>query len=800
MKKKFIFGIIISTLLIGISTFTSLPKNENNYNIENYIEMSEPITNKINNNIVRNKKLQKNQETNEKERLLSKEDFYIEPAYGDYEIGNNMTRANEDTPDEYESNNSFSNAYLLSSKPSGKPYNYSFSIDATLHIEPWYYLFWRDIDEDYYRFDVYANANLVIGMKNIASGLDYDLELYMHNNNPYPSEDSVSIVRKSTKGSNLDEYISVSLSPGTYYARVYSYEGHSAWSEYNLYGSITYPDINNSASISDLRYNKGAGAAVWISDLDPFGYKPFETYTKEEVGYRYYDFSGSLYPMNIFSFENPFYQNVNYNTNIPHSIIYIWDVNIRTELYDIMTQWENKLVAEIKTNKELRTKLEFTMDIIDGVNTLVGIALSVVSMKPEIAIAVAVGQAGVSPITAAILKTMYPEAWDTSLDILLTHIRYIKNAIECNASSPSNEVVKIPVTYKYVRENPFVLNASMTTYYLDYTPEYSSSGYLYDNDTISYYQNNGIYGGKVYGIRDFEDIEIACNREGTQLEDVNTGGNTQLIQNVAIIENINKGQYHWYNFTAPTRGEYTFYTEGSCDTYGEVFSEIVPAHSIKNRLQYDDDSGMDFNFSITRLMNPNETIYLRVRGYSTNTTGSYSLKVEKTGDYELISRQITPENYGYTGTYNFESIQKEVVLEDGYTFLTNRLRCGYITYEGNSYLTLSAKRKDAGCAFLEYYFDEKIYAIDYSMALWSDIEALNKNSSIQLQYLDDSNKWKTAIVFNTNDMSKSKDDLYNYSYDFETPTNGFRFYITTNEVNNDNNRGRVVIGDINIYC
>lgn len=739
--------------------------------------------------------------TPKKNRELNKTNSYdyLDPVYGEYETSDNSSMSNEDVPDQYESNNSFSKSTLLSSNPSGRPFDYNFSINATLHINPWWYLFWRNIDEDYYRFDVFANANVSVGLRNIAVGLDYNLELYMHRNIKYPGSDSVVRVSSSTKNGNENEYITATLSPGTYYARVYSSNGYSASSEYTFYGSVDYiNDLSNggngSISIPSLRYNMGAGAAIWISDLDPYGIKPLKTYAKEEVGYRYYDTSNSMFPTTMLANENPFYYEMPANQRIAHSILYVWDLQIRSELYSSLARWEAELLSQISSNEELRIKLELTELIVDGVNTIVGVSLSLITLNPIVSLSVAVGQAGISPVTAILLRSIWPEAWDTSRDYMVNHIRILKAALECNIDTSPNEVVRIPITYCKVTESPFMFNAYMNINYIDFTPQYSQSGYLYNESTISNYQNDGFTGGKVYGIKTYSDFNAAYNRISTTLEEINTGGNVELALDVAQLDGINKGEYKWYNFTAPSIGEYTFFTEGETDTYGELFNEIVPAVSVNGRMQFDDNSGINMNFSIKRVMNYNQQIYIRVRGYSDSVTGIYSLKVLCTGAYSITSRTITPSDYKFDGIYNFVSEAKHINLSNEFNFQTNRLRCGYI---GEQYLTLSAKRKNAGLAYLEFNFEQNLFSVDFNISLWSDSEALNSaESSIKFQYIDYRNVWKDAIVFNASTLSKSKDIQQQFSYNFSTPVHGFRFYVTTNAVNNENNKGRVVIGDV----
>lgn len=59
------------------------------------------------------------------------------------------------------------------------------------------------------------------------------------------------------------------------------------------------------------------------------------------------------------------------------------------------------------------------------------------------------------------------------------------------------------------------------------------------------------------------------------------------------------------------------------------------------------------------------------------------------------------------------------------------------------------------------------------------------------------NGWKTKRIFNPKEMSTNKDNLTNYVDVFESGATKIRFFIRTNYVNNTNNRGRMVVGNIN---
>ena len=74
----------------------------------------------------------------------------------------------------------------------------------------------------------------------------------------------------------------------------------------------------------------------------------------------------------------------------------------------------------------------------------------------------------------------------------------------------------------------------------------------------------------------------------------------------------------YIRFYAYAGKKYIFYTEGSTDTYGHLYDLN------HNQLTYDDDSGSDYNFRIEYPIGSSGYYFLRVRGYSSSTTGPYT--------------------------------------------------------------------------------------------------------------------------------------------------------------------------------
>jgi len=80
------------------------------------------------------------------------------------------------------------------------------------------------------------------------------------------------------------------------------------------------------------------------------------------------------------------------------------------------------------------------------------------------------------------------------------------------------------------------------------------------------------------------------------------------------------GDYHWYRFTASYTGPHIFYTNGSTDTYGELYLGTT-------RLATNDDGGSGNNFQITYSLTSGKTYHLKVRGYNYEKIGNYVVKI-----------------------------------------------------------------------------------------------------------------------------------------------------------------------------
>ncbi len=108
-----------------------------------------------------------------------------------------------------------------------------------------------------------------------------------------------------------------------------------------------------------------------------------------------------------------------------------------------------------------------------------------------------------------------------------------------------------------------------------------------------------------------------------------------LCQTVTIDKSARGGfilqsNFIWFKFIVPTSGTYKIYTEGSIDTYGELFEYPVCNLETTNRYRFDDNSGDYPNFQITYEFDYQQTVYIRVRNIN-NALGEFTLHADLVG-------------------------------------------------------------------------------------------------------------------------------------------------------------------------
>lgn len=86
------------------------------------------------------------------------------------------------------------------------------------------------------------------------------------------------------------------------------------------------------------------------------------------------------------------------------------------------------------------------------------------------------------------------------------------------------------------------------------------------------------------------------------------------------------GDRDFFKFDVETPGKYVIYTRGETDTFGTLIDS-----NYGDNLSSDDNSGETGNFRIEYSITNIGTYYIRVRGYSSTTLGSYNLHIDGPG-------------------------------------------------------------------------------------------------------------------------------------------------------------------------
>ncbi len=182
---------------------------------------------------------------------------------------------------------------------------------------------------------------------------------------------------------------------------------------------------------------------------------------------------------------------------------------------------------------------------------------------------------------------------------------------------------------------------------------------------------------------------------------------------------------------------------------------------------------------------------------------------EETRDKSLVK----PKDFDFPCQYeNIENFRYTYASEGkNYDILTKWLRTGYVNHYNSTntmvdkqLLVLSAKRENAGVAYLELKLPVLVQEIYFRARWWSNSEGINRSSgSAVVQYKNGQDEWVTAFDFLEDIPYPGLSYLDEYPTDisikFPISSNSFRIYIQTDDATGNRNKGRMVIGDMNIF-
>ncbi len=168
---------------------------------------------------------------------------------------------------------------------------------------------------------------------------------------------------------------------------------------------------------------------------------------------------------------------------------------------------------------------------------------------------------------------------------------------------------------------------------------------------------------------------------------------------------------------------------------------------------------------------------------------------------------IRPENYGYECQYFYDEKNKTIIPELGYTFDTKYLRTGYVNrYDSTNtnlvdqQISLSAKRTNAGEAYIQYELSVPVKWLYLEVSWWSTSEGIAYyNGQAEVEYKNHDGNWVTQLDL-LNGISGNISNLIDYKSkikcEFEYSVTEFRIYVKTDNPSGDRNKGRLVFGNI----
>ena len=213
------------------------------------------------------------------------------------------------------------------------------------------------------------------------------------------------------------------------------------------------------------------------------------------------------------------------------------------------------------------------------------------------------------------------------------------------------------------------------------------------------------------------------------------------------------------------------------------------------------------------IVDPYDDYYVRISLFSNVYSFALNYCVKQFGkpcNY-LISEPtiITPTDYtGYADAYATDinlmnSFSNHSTLQ-GYLFKTRRFRAGYIH---NECIVLSPKRIGYQEAFIEYQFIVPINRVDIELSHWREVSTEGLTSATGKAVVEiyrygayDTSNPKLDLLSASTNLPEDRNNKTTYKLCFDRPITRFRIYACTFEQNvNDNNRGRICVGNMTIY-
>lgn len=363
------------------------------------------------------------------------------------------------------------------------------------------------VDKDFYSFDVTVSGTLNVKLLNIPSGCDYDMRLYKHTNskdNTLSSLNFDNYLTISQKSGNSDEEINYSVTPGTYYIAVYSYQDKT-WSDESYLIQFQQTETNTSSATKNYNIttgrNNGDLGAIWRSGYNPVGIEP-TSLSVDNAKYRFDCYKNYPYITHLYDKYN------GQDKDIEYARIYIWDVNVRAAIYAVAQELLNQIDAKLNDKLDETNKVNLSINGVSIVVSFGSIALSItnlaniaVSITGPLGLAVSITSTVIA-VVGQFFSAYFNSAYTSKLRDFRDFLINLKAAMEVSRYSTNKEVVMMRFRYRFGSEFDWG-----TKYYIDFHPVYRiTDTNLYNSNYITYISDESPINGTVYGFKNASQI------------------------------------------------------------------------------------------------------------------------------------------------------------------------------------------------------------------------------------------------------------------------------------------------------
>ena len=493
------------------------------------------------------------------------------------------------------------------------------------------------VDEDYYRFVLYGDADVSISTIVLGSNVAFQiLKLECSETSTNPATKNLEHLYTHEKylyGYTGDSYfkkrVNSTLSSGVYFikafGRGYGNDHDSTFYLINL--SVIYKNTY-SRSIAVERYCYNAEGIAWISDFNPFGLNAIDVldiaFADQQKAIKYKVYNNHVIGRGAMEeyISSVCTQN---EKGVTIASLFVYG-NMRKQVKDLFEPLYNYICSSKKIKDKEKNEILGEIETLTEIKKWVSLAAlgaKVLGLDVFSTILEKTGEVLDRLIEGD--KEKLSELKDDIIRLLEFEapLQRVLGRLTTNSHNASDDVVRIDINYTITYNKK---SKTMVVKPFIYTPE---EDYSVD-DYIAAFNPSGYSLGQMLRFESKDDIErvLQHKTEARYYVLTNTGGCEEItLEPSNPGDSLNVGEYRWYYFDAPENGFYNFYSktiledDDNLDLYGELFNEIVPGRSTKGRLMCDDNSGSNNDFSLIYEMSEGDRIYIRARGANWTTYG-----------------------------------------------------------------------------------------------------------------------------------------------------------------------------------